>query len=313
MSAIVLVAAIGLDALVGDPDVLWRRVPHPVVLFGRAIGLADGRFNREGDADARRKALGAATMVLLIGGAAVIGLEIDLLTGSLGPFGWALEVVVVAVLLAGRSLADHVVAVREGLGHGLEAGRYAVSMIVGRDPELLDEAGVARAAIESLAENFADGVVAPALWYLAAGLPGLLVYKLVNTADSMIGHRSTRHLHFGWAAARLDDGMNWPAARLTAVMILATSPRSIAGWRGIANDAARHRSPNAGWPEAAMATVLGIALGGPRSYGQGVLNEPWLNAGGRRVVATSDIDDAIRVYRDALLIFSSCIAFLALA
>ena len=314
MTAAILLGALALDAAIGDPDRLWRRAPHPVVLFGRAIAWTDGRFNREGDPARRRRIAGALTIAALVLGSVAAGAVLLALLRALGPLGWVLEAVIVAVLLASRSLFEHVAAVRDGLGAGLHVGRRAVSMIVGRDPDLLDRDGVARAAIESLAENFADGVVAPALWYLVGGLPGILAYKMVNTADSMIGHRSARHLHFGWASARLDDAMNWPAARLTALLVALVRPRAVlAGWRTIAADASVHRSPNAGWPEAAMACALGLALGGPRSYGDGVLDEPWLNARGSRCATPGDIARALHVYRDACVVLAAAVAVLAFA
>ena len=306
--ALVLLLAVALDALVGDPDWLWRRVPHPVVALGALIERADRRLNREGDAPARRRALGTLVIAALVATSIALGLALIALFGALGPLGAAMEVVAVAVLLAGRSLHEHVAAVRDGLEEGVAEGRRAVSMIVGRDPERLDGSGVARAAIESLAENFSDGVVAPAFWFLVGGLPGLVAYKMVNTADSMIGHRSARHLDFGRAAARLDDALNWPPARLAALLIALAGP---AFRRTILVDAPRHRSPNAGWPEAAMAAALGLALGGPRSYGEGVLDEPWLNAGGRREAGAADIEAALRVHARASLVQAGLVAALA--
>jgi adenosylcobinamide-phosphate synthase len=223
-----------------------------------------------------------------------------------------IESVFFAVLIAQRSLHDHVARVAEGLKReGLAGGRRAVSMIVGRDPESLDTAGVSRAAIESTAENFSDGVVAPALWFALLGLPGLAAYKAVNTADSMIGHMSERHRAYGWAAARLDDVMNLPASRLAGLLLALAAPlaggsiiRSLAVMR---RDAGRHRSPNAGWPEAAMAGALGVALAGPRRYGERVVEDPFLNAGGRRDADAADVRRALRV------MIGGCVGLLALA
>jgi adenosylcobinamide-phosphate synthase len=183
---------------------------------------------------------------------------------------------------------QHVDAVAEGLGRSLHDGRSAVAQIVGRDPEALDEAGVSRAAIESAAENFSDGVVAPAFWFALCGLPGIVAYKVINTADSMIGHRSPRYVDFGWAAARLDDVLNWIPARLTGYLFLIVGGRLDAAAH-MHRDAPGHRSPNAGWPEAAMAHVLGIALAGPRIYGGSLTEDPFMNPDGRRDARAQDI------------------------
>lgn len=239
------------------------------------------------------------------------------LTGSLAwlvqryllmlPFGIAAVALLASTLLAQRSLYDHVARVAAALEReGLAAGRAAVADIVGRDTAALDEAGVVCAAIESLAENFSDGVVAPAFWMAVAGLPGAATYKAINTADSMIGHRTPRHKSFGWAAARLDDLVNLPASRLAALLIIAGAAldgRAAAAWRAVARDAHRHRSPNAGFPEAAMAGALGLALAGPRVYG-GVTVDDAFMGDGRRQASAADIRAALALYRraDAALI-----------
>ncbi|MPT22494.1 MAG: cobalamin biosynthesis protein, partial [Starkeya sp.] len=220
-------------------------------------------------------------------------------------------------LLAQRSLYQFVAAVADGLESSLEEGRRAVSHIVGRDPDKLDEAGVARAAIESLAENYSDGVVAPALWMAIAGLPGAAIYKGVNTADSMIGHRDARHLYFGWASARFDDLINLPAARLAGLLIVAgalfvpgASP--VRAWRVMMRDARRHRSPNAGWPEAAMAGALGIAIAGPRHYGGTLSVDGLMGEGGRYECTADDIRRALCLYRAADAVMLALVAGLAL-
>lgn len=309
----VLLAALVLDRIVGDPDWLWRRLSHPVVLFGAAIGLADRRFNRASDRADTRRRKGRAAIAALLLLAGLAGWLLSRLFAELGIAGLMLEVAVVAVLLAQKSLADHVGAVATGLRRdGLAGGRKAVSMIVGRDPEALDEAGVARAAIESLAENFSDGIVAPALWYAVLGLPGLLIYKMLNTADSMIGHMNDRHRDFGRAAARLDDLANWPAARLSALLIAAGAGlvKGMPAMRRAAecalSDSGLHRSPNAGWPEAAMAGGLGLALGGPRQYGGERVLEASLNASGRSTASARDISDGLLIFRRAC----DCLALL---
>lgn len=288
-----LLIAIAVDAVLGDPDWLWRRLPHPVTLMGRLIDGLDGALNR---ADGRRLKGVLALLVMLVV-VILVGVAIQAMI-DIAPVTMVLEVVIVAIMLAQRSLYEHVARVRHAFADsGLAAARRAVSMIVGRDPETLDESGVSRAAIESTAENFSDGVVAPAFWYLVAGLPGLLAYKMVNTADSMIGHRNEKYEEFGWASARLDDVLNLVPARLSAVFVAiaaAVCAGSFAGaWRAVRSDAHRHRSPNAGWPEAAMAGGLGLALAGPRVYGDTVVDDPWMNSGGRREAHPDDISRAL--------------------
>lgn len=274
----ILVLGMILDALLGEPKWLWTRLPHPAVLMGRLIGWADERFNK----GRARRLKGLALMIALCAGFAGLGS----LLAALGP---VVEVICVAILLAQRSLVQHVLAVANGLRSTIEEGRASVAMIVGRDTREMDSAAVSRAAIESAAENLSDGVIAPALWFALGGLPGLLIYKVVNTADSMIGYRTPRHAAFGWAAARLDDVLNWIPARLTAALI---APLDIMRLR---QDARLHRSPNAGWPEAAMARRLDLALSGPRAY-DGVMQDfPWVHPDGRRGGGPRDIEAACNV------------------
>ncbi|MGJ8569791.1 MAG: adenosylcobinamide-phosphate synthase CbiB [Hoeflea sp.] len=313
--AVLLVALIA-DRLVGDPDWLWRRFSHPVVIFGNAIGVAEKRFNKPSDPGLTRRRKGEFVIAVLMLGSAGFGWVLARLFCNLGVAGMLLEIIVVSIFLAQKSLADHVVAVAVGLRvGGLEGGRKAVSMIVGRDPEALDQAGVARASIESLAENFSDGIVAPALWYAVLGLPGLLAYKMLNTADSMIGHLNERYQDFGRAAAKLDDLANWPAARLSAMLIAvgAGLTKGTVAMRRAAElaltDSGLHRSPNAGWPEAAMAGGLGLSLAGPRHYGGELVMEASLNASGNRKAGAGSILEALLIFRRAcdslvLLVFA---------
>ena len=297
-----LAAALVFDALVGDPDWLWRRMPPPVVLLGRLVGTLDRRLNRDDATPATRRALGVVAIAFIAGFAFAAGLVIEALLAPL-PFGWIGTVILAAILLAGRSLHDHVRAVHAAFASGgLDEARIAVGRIVGRDPATLDAGGVSRAAIESAAENFSDAVVAPALWFALLGLPGLLAYKAINTADSMIGHLSPRHRDFGRAAARLDDLVNLPASRLAGSLVALAAPAaggSVAtAFAVMRRDAPGHRSPNAGWPEAAMAGALGVALLGPRIYEGRLSDAPYLNPEGRRAVP-DDIARALRVYRAA--------------
>lgn len=301
--AAILAIALVLDALIGEPEKLWRRVPHPAVLMGNAIGWLDKGFN-EGNDRRKKGALGILAFCVI---AAVVGLAI-----ADFPFGGLLEIVLVAILLAQKSLSQHVQAVADGLRMSVDDGRDAVAKIVGRDTAAMDTPAISRSAIESAAENFSDGVVAPAFWFLIAGLPGILVYKLVNTADSMIGYRTPRHEEFGKFAARLDDVLNWVPARLTALLFMAAR-RSMAAWAIIRRDAPLHRSPNAGWPEAAMAAVLGVALSGPRSY-EGEMREfPWVNGEGARSIGAKEVDQAVDMIWSGWLALLCIVIVLAVA
>jgi adenosylcobinamide-phosphate synthase len=318
MFALVCLALL-IEAVMGYPVWLARAVGHPVMWMGRLIGSLDGALNHDGATNASRKAAGVCSLLIVVGVAGGAGflLERGLL---LLPFGVVTAALAASTLLAQRSLYDHVARVAAALEQeGLEAGRRAVAHIVGRDAAVLDEAGVARAAIESLAENFSDGVVAPALWLAIGGLAGAAAYKSINTADSMIGHRTPRHEAFGWAAARLDDLVNLPASRLSALLLIAAaatrSPAAaIKAGRAVMRDAPHHRSPNAGFPEAAMAGALGLALAGPRRYG-GVEVADAFMGNGRRAAAAADIRRALTLYRraDALLIGLCAIVALVLS
>jgi adenosylcobinamide-phosphate synthase len=312
--------ALVIEAVFGFSDSLYRRLGHPVSWLGALITRCDRVWNRREFSFRRRRLLGLATLLLLLAVSGFCGVVFLFLTQRLFP-GLASMLIcgaAASTLLAQRSLDTHVRAVADALEEeGIEAGRSAVSMIVGRDTRNLDAAGVCRAAIESLAENFSDGVVAPLFWLVIAGLPGALCYKAINTADSMIGHKSDRYLAFGWASARLDDIVNLPASRLSALwLVLASimlsglsSKNAIAAVR---RDPIRHRSPNAGWPEAAMAGALGVSLGGPRMYDSKPADEPWIG-GGRETANVQDIRSALRQYRVACAVQFACVALLAAA
>jgi adenosylcobinamide-phosphate synthase len=313
----IVVAALALDALIGDPDFLWRRISHPVAIFGIGIATLDRWLNRSAWTFTRRRIAGVAALLVLLAVVIVPGHMIEALLRTL-PWGNVWIALVASVFIAQRSLYQHVARVRAAFeSGGSAAARRAVAMIVGRDPESLDQAGICRAAIESSAENFSDGVVAPALWFALFGLPGLLAYKAVNTADSMIGHRGERYEAFGWAAARLDDVLNFIPARLSGLIIALAVP--IAGGsiatalRVMMRDSRMHRSPNAGWPESAMAAALGLALAGPRRYGATIVDDPFLNAAGRRDAEPADIARALRVFVAACVLHTALYAALALA
>jgi adenosylcobinamide-phosphate synthase len=293
-------AALVIEAYAGYSPTLYRLIGHPVTWVGALIDRLDRFLNRESDEAQARFAAGVAALVLTLGVAIGVSLYIGSLVpeGLIGTLGIA---ILASTLLAQRSLFQHVSAVAEALEqNGLAAGRIAVSQIVGRDPAALDEAGIARAAIESLAENFSDGVVAPAFWIAIFGLAGGAAYKAANTADSMIGHVTPRYMEFGRAAARFDDFVNLPASRLAAAFLCVAAfflPGASAAeaLRAVSRDARRHRSPNAGWPEAAMAGALDLKLAGPRVYDGVTVEDAYMGAG-RREANAGDIRRALRLY-----------------
>jgi adenosylcobinamide-phosphate synthase len=317
-NAVVLFAALLLEAGLGYPNRLFAAIGHPVTWMGALITSLDRTLNQQAWSDTMRRfaGIGALATLLLVAGA--VGFALKAAGGALGLVGLSITAVLASTLLAQRSLHEHVARVAAGLrANGIEGGRQAVSQIVGRNPATLDEAAICRAAIESLAENFSDGIVGPAFWLGLGGLPGSVAYKAVNTADSMIGHKTPRHAAFGWAAARFDDLVNLPASRLSALLIVAaaalhskTSARE--AWRAAWRDAGRHRSPNAGWPEAAMAGALGLRLAGPRIYGTTLVDDHWMGDG-RTAAAAEDIDTALALYRRACALLIGLAGLISLA
>lgn len=300
MASVALIALI-LDALIGWPAWLFSRIGHPVTWLGRLIATLDRSMNRGG----WRRTKGGVAVALVVAAAV---LPAVILQAALGP--WA--AVLAWPLVAARSLDEHLRAVVRPLVAGdIVGARKAVAMIVGRDVSTADEAAVSRAALESLAENASDGVIAPLFWAAVAGLPGIAAYKAINTLDSMIGHRTPQHEAFGNVAARLDDAVNLIPARLTGLLIAA------AGWSRAAiacawQDAPGHRSPNAGWPEGAMAGALGVRLSGPRTYGDRISPEPWLNAPAPDPTA-QDLRAGITLYRRAVAICAAVLVALIAA
>lgn len=293
-----LAVALAIDAVFGEPEWLWSRISHPVVIAGKLVETLDERLNRGG----ARRATGILAVVILVVVGGIAGRVIEWL-----PLGDLWAALATAVLLAHRSLTQHVEAVVHGLMNGLGDGRSAVGRIVGRDPATLDEEGVARAAIESGAENFADGVVGPAFWFLVGGLPGILIYKLVNTADSMIGHRNEKYEDFGWASARLDDVLNYVPARLTA-LLFSIADLSISGLKTAWRDAKGHRSINAGWPEAAMAALVDVRLAGPRTYHGQVVDDPWMYQEGRELAGPDEIMECVNLlWRAWAVLLAGCV------
>jgi adenosylcobinamide-phosphate synthase len=312
----VLVGALVIEAAFGYPQFLYRTIGHPVTWIGALIGKLDRGFNREEETATARKIAGVLTLVFVIVISAGIAWIIE---RALAPSltGQIALAVVTSTLVASRSLYDHVRDVAGALeSRSLDAARDAVGRIVGRNPQTLDKHGVARAAIESLAENASDGVAAPVFWFAVLGLPGLVAYKAINTADSMIGHRTPRHEAFGWAAARLDDLVNLPASRLTGLLftvaaLLSPGGSPEAALRAMRRDASRHRSPNAGWPESAMAGGLGLKLNGPKTYGTTLVQDAYMGDG-RREVSTTDIRRALRLASMAWAIMIAALLVVAL-
>jgi adenosylcobinamide-phosphate synthase len=316
MSVALALLAMLIELCLGYPQPLTRAIGHPVTWIGGLMAELDRALNRDAAGAPTRRLAGAAALLIVV---MVVGLTAFVIERELFrlPFGIFIVALVASTLIAQRSLHRHVAAVASALeAEDLDAGRSAVSHIVGRDTATLDAPGVARAAIESLAENFSDAVVAPVLWLAIAGLPGVAVYKAINTADSMIGHRTERHAAFGWAAARLDDLVNLPASRLAALLLIAAAAlgkgaSSVQAWNAVWLDAPRHRSPNAGYPEAAMAGALGLSLAGPRIYG-GVRVDDAVMGGGRWEATAADIRNALALYRTADAILIALLAVLAM-
>ena len=296
MHAFLAPLALILERLFGYPPALLKAIRHPVIWMGRLISVLEARLNRGSD----RRGKGVLMLAILL--AATAAVTVAIAWGlRLVPFGWVAEAVLATTLLAQKELGRAVRAVADALAHSLEAGRKQVSQIVGRDPEQLDEAGVSRAAIESLAESSSDGVVAPLFWLLLGGLPGIALYKAINTADSMVGHRTERYAEFGWASARLDDVANWIPARLTALLFAGAAfwvkgADAEKAWSTALRDASKHASPNAGWPEAALAGALGFSLGGSRTYSGEVHDLPEFGTG-RRDLGPADIAKSLELYR----------------
>jgi len=306
--AAMMALSLGIDAMLGWPNWLYARIGHPVTWIGALISWLEAGWNYGGWL--RRRVMGLGCLLCVMGAATGPAWAVQALLPESG-WGIVIGAVLAWPLIAARSLHDHVAAVAQPLSRGdLAAARAAVAMIVGRDPAQLDRSGVARAALESLSENASDGIVAPLFWGAVAGLPGIAAYKAINTLDSMIGHRNARYEDFGKASARLDDLVNLIPARLTGAAIAVVSRRS-AAWRVMWRDAGRHRSPNAGWPEAAMAGALDVRLSGPRVYGDRVADEPWLNAGARDPKA-GDLAQGLRIYAQAMILCGGVLLGLAL-
>jgi adenosylcobinamide-phosphate synthase len=316
-NAVIVLCALLIEAGFRYPASLLDRIKHPVVWMGALIESLDRRLNHPSLQEAERRRNGWIALGLLLAATVLPAVAVQFIILQLaGPIALVILACLASTLIAQRSLYEHVAAVANALdAGGLEAGRKAVAQIVGRDTRILDESGVARSAIESLAENFSDGVVAPSFWGVLLGLPGMVAYKTINTADSMIGHRTPRHEAFGQASAKVDDVVNLPASRLAALWIaLAARFHDDADVRGalmtVRKDAHRHRSPNAGWPEAAMAGALGLKLSGPRVYHGALTDEDWIGEG-REEASAADIRRALGVYKTACTLQIAALGLLA--
>jgi adenosylcobinamide-phosphate synthase len=307
---LVMALALAIDVAIGWPEPIFRRIGHPVTWLGALIDRLDETLNRPGAKSRRGAGIVAALTTIAVAVAPAIAVTAAL---PEGPAGVLIAALLAAPLLAARSLEHHVAPVGRALSTGdLEAARAAVARIVGRDPERLDAGGVARAALESLAENASDAVLAPLFWGALLGLPGIAGYKAINTLDSMIGHRTPRHAAFGWFSARLDDLVNWPAARLTGLVLALAGGRPGRSMAVMRADARRHRSPNAGWPEAALAGALGCRLSGPRIYDEGAAEEPWLN-GDAPDPGPGDVARGLTIYCRCVALAGTLLAAWALA
>lgn len=305
MHAFLAPLALLVERLAGYPPPLLKLIGHPVIWMGALISLLERRLNHPDDIGNERRRAGIWMLAILLVATLAVTIAIRWALWLI-PFGWVIEAILASTLLAQKELGRAVCAVADGLDRSLDEGRGAVSHIVGRDPQTLDAPGVARAAIESLAESSSDGVVAPLFWLMIFGLPGIAAYKAINTADSMVGHRTDRYFDFGWASAKLDDVVNWIPARLAALLMAAAAlfvkgAEPEAAWRTALRDAWKHDSPNAGWPEAAMAGALGFSLGGPRSYDGKVHDLPVFGSG-RTDLGAKDVNRALRLYGAMLTI-----------
>jgi adenosylcobinamide-phosphate synthase len=308
--------ALLIEGFVGYPPLLQGSIGHPVQWMGRLLDFLDEGLNDPEATPANNRINGVIALVVLVVCFALPAVIIAQVLARI-PYGWAVNMLLALPFIAQKSLVDHVTAVARALPQSLARAREEVGKIVGRDPNSLDESGVAKAALESLAENASDGVVAPVFWYALLGLPGLVAYKAINTADSMIGHKSEKYLNFGWAAARLDDLVNLPASRLTGLLFAGAArvlgeAQMKSAWAAMLRDASKHNSPNAGWPESSMAGALGFAFGGPRSYHGEVVNLPTMG-NGRTPQDAKDIEAGLALLRNALALLIVAGAILAIA
>ncbi|MEU1312011.1 cobalamin biosynthesis protein [Streptomyces cinnamoneus] len=299
-------AALGFacDLVLGDP-----RRGHPVAAFGRAAHAVEQRLWRD------HRGYGTAHALLCAGGAVAGAALLARTARRSRPADIALTAAATWAVLGGTSLGREARAIGGALAAGdLDVARERLPHLCGRDPQALDAQQIARAVVESVAENTSDAVVGALVWGALAGVPGLVGFRAVNTLDAMVGHKSPRHRRFGWASARLDDVVGWPGARLTAALAVLAGPDPRRAWRVARRDASRHPSPNAGPVEAAFAGALGVRLGGTLAYAGRVEHRPVLGSG-LRPVRTADIERAVRLSRrvSALALGAAVVGRLSLA
>jgi len=307
--------ALLVERLFGYPKPLYDKIGHPVEWFGSVLKKLEALLYDPQAEPMQARLRGLAVLLALLLIVTIPAVFVASILSTL-KFGWIVEALLATALIAQHSLYEHVSAVGKGLDISLNEGRKAVARIVGRDPAALDESGIVKGALESLAENASDGIVAPVLWYALLGLPGIVAYKAINTADSMIGHKSERYIYFGWAAARLDDLINLPASRLTGFLFAAAAAwndqeRGKIALQAMWREAPKHQSPNAGWPESALAASLGVKFGGPRSYEGALVDLPWMGEG-RETLNRDDIRKGLRLYGTAMTFLLFLAVFLAL-
>ncbi|HQY72303.1 MAG TPA: adenosylcobinamide-phosphate synthase CbiB [Aestuariivirga sp.] len=307
--------ALLVERLFGYPKPLYDKIGHPVEWFGSVLKKLEALLYDPQAEPMQARLRGLAVLLALLLIVTIPAVFVASILSTL-KFGWIVEALLATALIAQHSLYEHVSAVGKGLDISLNEGRKAVARIVGRDPAALDESGIVKGALESLAENASDGIVAPVLWYALLGLPGIVAYKAINTADSMIGHKSERYIYFGWAAARLDDLINLPASRLTGFLFAAAAAwndqeRGKIALQAMWREAPKHQSPNAGWPESALAASLGVKFGGPRSYEGARVDLPWMGEG-RETLNRDDIRKGLRLYGTAMTFLLFLAVFLAL-
>ncbi|MDG2339996.1 MAG: adenosylcobinamide-phosphate synthase CbiB [Paracoccaceae bacterium] len=307
----IMLCAFVLDALVGWPAWLYDRIGHPVSWLGKLISRLDKSLNRTEWHRSTRKVMGIVAALFVILGSIFLGRFVQSAFGE-GVLGFILSVLVVWPLIAVNSMYTHVEDVAVPLEQNqLTEARAAVSLIVGRNPNVMDSPAIGRAAIESLAENTSDGIVAPIFWGVIFGIPGIFAYKAINTLDSMLGYKTPKHFDFGWASAKIDDVANFFPARLTGWLIALASGNRKTALAVINIDARKHRSPNAGWPEGAMAGALGVRLSGPREYETGLTDDPWLNENDRDV-EPKDVNQALAVFKQTMFGLAAILAVLTI-
>jgi len=313
-----LLFALTIDAIIGDPKLFYRSIPHPAQMMGWVINHLDTRLNDELDEARSQRIKGIYAVIIILVLATSIGLGLVFLLSFI-PYGWILEALLLSTMIASKSLYQHVFAVASALKNDdIENARSAAGKIVGRDTKNLDNHGIARAAIESLSENFSDGIVAPIFWATLFGLPGVLVYKMLNTADSMIGYKNDRYLYFGWAAARMDDLANFVPARLSALLLCIAAftwgqSEAKRSWIAVTHDARKQLSINAGFPESAMAGALNLRLAGPRDYGDQTIDGDWVGIaveGSTPDATEEDISKGLLLYVNACLLLAALLVFL---